>query len=236
MMKNRIAVYLAVVALTFVSCRTTLNYPAIAPNSPNNFSGSIINGYFVSEKNSPNDIIIQQISFRGFNIPSLTDATNEINAWSGKIIVGDKENAIKIRIHLSRFKTNEHTLGYVGPEKPWAMYVTPKELPEDIKIKRFKLSNGQEILFKENSREFSRFSVNGVVFSAAVGEGKEYSKLSVLQSGEAQLYIINSAGVVYADFDMDSYRIYRADDSIALEQLQLIVAVFSIIQHLVVVL
>jgi hypothetical protein len=235
-MKSRRAAYSIAFALTFVSCITTLNYPAIAPYSPNDSSGSIISGYFVSGKSNPNDIIIQQISFRGFNIPSLTDATNEINAWSGKIIVGGKENAVKIRIHLSRFKTSEHTLGYIGPEKPWAMYITPKELPEDIKIKRFELSNGQEILFKENSREFSRFSVNGAVFSAAVGEGKEYSKLSVMQSGEAKLYIINSAGVVYADFDMDSYRIYRADDSIALEQLQLIVAVFSIIQHLVVVL
>jgi hypothetical protein len=49
-MKSKIAVYSVVFILTFISCRTTLNYPATAPNSSNDSSGSIITGYFVSEK------------------------------------------------------------------------------------------------------------------------------------------------------------------------------------------
>lgn len=235
-MKSRMAAYLAVFLLTFISCRTTLNYPAAAPSSFNDPPGSIINGYFVSEKNGQNDIIIQHASLRSFNIPSFTDATNELATWSGKIIVGEKESSVKIGAHLSRFKSNKYAQSYRGDEKPWAMYIRIQEMPEFFKAERFKLSNGQEVLFKENSKEFSRFTVNGVVFFATVEDGKEYRKLSVMQGGEAKLSIVNSSGVPYADFDMDSYRIYRTDNFITAEQLQLIIAVFSIIQHLVVLL
>lgn len=235
-MKNKIAAYTAVLMLLFISCRTTLQYPAIVPNSLDDYSSSIITGYFVSEKNGKNDIIIQQVSFSAFNVPSFTDMTNEITTWSGKIIIGDKENTVKIQVWLGRFKSNENALSYAGKKEPWAMNIKIKEMPEVFKIKEFKLSNGQRELFKENNKEISQFTVNGVVFSVSVDNGNEYRKLSVMQRGDSKLYIMNNSSVPYADLDMVSYRIYRSDNSITVEQLQSILAVFSIIQHLVVVL
>ncbi|MDR1302733.1 MAG: hypothetical protein LBK43_09740 [Treponema sp.] len=165
-------------------------------------------------------------------MPSFSDSTNEFTLWVGNIIIGDKEHAVKMVVELFRLKSSEHTLGYRGKEKPDSMYIWIRKTPEFFKAKRLKLSNAQEVLFKENSKAFSQFRVNGAVFSAAVDDGKEYSKLSVMQSGKAKLYIINDSGVLYADFDMHAYRIYRADDFIIVEQLQVITAVYSIIQHL----
>jgi hypothetical protein len=235
MKRSKMAAYSAVFILTFISCKT-LNYPSTAPDSSCDSSSGIINGYFVSDKNGQNDIIIQQVSFRGFNVPSFTDYTNEFTTWTGKIITGGKENAVKLVVELFRPKSSEHTLGYRGEEKPDSMYIWIKKTPEFFKTERLKLSNGQEVLFKENNKTLAQFSVNGAVFSVAVEDGFEYRKLSVMQSGKEKLYIINSSGVIYADFDMDSYRIYRMDDSIATEQLQFIIAVFSIIQHLAILL
>jgi hypothetical protein len=47
-----------------------------------------------------------------------------------------------------------------------------KNTPEFSTAKKIKLSNAQKVLFRETSKDYSSFSINGAACSAADEEGK----------------------------------------------------------------
>jgi hypothetical protein len=207
----------------FSSCRTTLNYPNVPLDSYTKNNNAILSGYFVSERNRPNDIIIQgNLSYSNWGTIVPTSTEIERYKWSGNIIIGNKEQPLEINVITNRF-TNENSIYQMNP-------IIIRKLPKGFKIKNFGITREMSI-FKSNYKILTEFSINNNVFSISFNE-TVYNQLTRIIKKKELLSITNDTGKIFADFDMTAYRIYKIDSTFTVEQLQTIIAVFSIIQHI----
>jgi hypothetical protein len=223
-MKRRfLTIYIIALIVGFSSCRTTLNYPNVSPNYYIENNDVILSGYFVSERNGPNDIVIQgNLSYSNWGTIVPTSSEIERYKWSGKITIGKREQPLDINVIANRF-TNENNVYQMNP-------IIIKKLPQEFKIKNFGIIREMSI-FKSNYKILTEFSINNNVLSISFNK-TVYNQLIKIRDKKEVLYITNDTGKVFADFDMASYRIYETDSAFTVEQLQIVIAVFSIIQHI----
>ncbi|GHU92190.1 hypothetical protein FACS189479_00330 [Spirochaetia bacterium] len=223
-MKRRfLVVYIMAFIVGLSSCRTTLNYPNVSLDSNDKNNNVILSGYFVSERNGQNDIVIQgNLSYSDWGTIVSTSSVIERYKWSGKIIIGNKEQSLAINVIANRF-TNENNIYQMNP-------ISIKKLPKEFKIKNFGIAREMSI-FKSNYKILTEFSINNNVFLISFNE-MVYNQLTRIKNKKEKIYITNDSGKIFADFDMASYKIYEIDSTFTLEQLQIAVAVFSIIQHM----
>jgi hypothetical protein len=77
----------------------------------------------------------------------------------------------------------------------------------------------------------TQLSIKGKKLIIEFGE-PAYNKFVALIAENSRLLIKDEYGIIYADFDRYSYRIYELPPDISIEQLQMAIAAFSVVQHI----
>jgi hypothetical protein len=204
-----------------------LNYADSSPANALNVPEAVVSGYFVSkEKQHKNDIVIY-----GALVHS---------AWSSFVpIVGLRYKWEGILSFSGREQPLTVVTWLVNSNKPSRALnpVSPRGLPDSFECKDFSvLSSRPQFSRIETYKRIAEFKLDGkklyVEFSPKYQFQGMDNHFETLQNKEQVIQIVDEDGKPYADFDMNSYRIYEQPPETSIEQLQMAVAVFSVVQHI----
>lgn len=230
-MVQRLSVRLAAAAfgVLCVSCRSTLAYmdhpPADAAVSPD----AAVSGYFVSKDTlHENDIVVSgtitQDAWSSFvPFPGLH------YTWKGELSLAGREQPLSITTWFtsaSQDRDREITMGAVSI----------KGLPASFACKMFPVySSRPSFTPVEKYNTITEFMLNGEKFF--VGFPRKWiflldNHILALLDKKQIVQITGGGGRSYADFDTNSYRIYECPSGVPIEQFQMIVAAFSVVQHI----
>lgn len=229
-MKQKLPIKLtAFVVLCFFSssCSSTLNYKdnsSAVPNYPN----AIIAGYFVKEKkHNEGDIAISgNLSKRALSI--LTSVIKSLRyQWEGTLLFSGEEQPLLITMWFANYDTSSRNLNHVSISG----------LPTSFNCKDFNVNSSRPTFSKpETTNRLAEFTLNNKMFRVELYPQYRFQNMEnhfvLLQSKKQKVQIIDESGKVYADFDMNSYRIYELPPSSSIEQLQMAIAAFSVVQHI----
>lgn len=226
-MKIKPALPALALCVLFVSCRSMLNYADSSPVNIVNAPGVVVSGYFVSkEKQHENDIVISGalvysawtsfVPFVGFRY-----------VWKGTLSFSGREQALELVTWLVNSDTPSRSLNPVSPRK----------LPASFYCKDFPvLSERPQFSRIETHKRIAEFGLNGKKFYVEFLPKYRFQGMDnhfvMLQDKNQTMQITDESGKPYADFDMNSYRIYEQPPETSIEQLQMALAVFSVVQHI----
>jgi hypothetical protein len=226
-MKQKLLILTAafVLCVFSVSCRSTLKYSessSVVVNSPN----AIIAGNFVSEKKlNEGDIVIsgnlQQSPGSSFLI-----IAGPRYQWKGILASSTAVQPLSV---IAWVNADESLKGL--------SLVSIKEFPDSFKCKDFNIMSSRPSFSKpETHNRLAEFTLNDKMFRVELYPQYRFQNMDdhvqLLNSKRQTVQIVDESGKVYADFDMNSYRIYEQPPDASVEQLQMAIAAFSVVQHI----
>jgi hypothetical protein len=191
------------------------------------FPESVVSGYFVSkEKQHKNDIIVSGVLVHSA-WTSFVPVIGLRYKWEGILSFSGGEQSIKVVTWL------------VNSNKPYRALnpVSLIGLPDSFNCKNFHvLSSRPQFSSIETHKRIAEFALNGkrlyVEFSPKYRFQSMDNHFVMLQDKKQIIKIVDESGKLYADFDMNSYRIYEQPPETSIGQLQMALAIFSVVQHI----
>jgi len=216
-----------------VSCRSMLKYE---DNSSNIFNSSdaIISGYIVSETkrskttHNESDIVISGRLTQSFwSSFTYIIGTGLHCKWKGRLLFSGVEQPLLVVIW-----TNPPDKRFKG-----LSYVSIRGLPDSFNCKDFDvLSNRPPFSKPETYNRLAEFTLNGKIFRLEFFPQRRFQNIEdhygMLQDKKQKIHIVDENKKIYADFDMNSYRIYEQPPTVSIEELQMVIAAFSVVQHI----
>jgi hypothetical protein len=228
MIKMGTALPALALCVLFVSCRSMLNYADSSPANRANSPGAVISGYFVSkEKQHENDIVISGALVHSA-WTSFVPVVGLRYKWEGVLSFSGKEQPLVMVIWHTNPNTPNQSLNPVSI----------RGLPGSFDCRDFPVLSGRPQFFRiETYKRIAEFALNGKKLSVEFLPKYRFQGMDnhfvMLQDKKQIIQIVDEGGKVYADFDMNSYRIYEQAAEASIEQeLQMALAVFSIVQHI----
>jgi len=208
-----------------VSCISMLKYEdssSAVVNSPN----AIIAGNFVSEKKlNEGDIVIS--------------GNLHHSVWSSFLIIAGPRYQWKGILASSTGVQPLSVIAWVNADSSLKglSLVSIKELPASFKCKDFNVMSSRPSFSKpETYNRLAEFTLNGKMFRVELYPQHRFQNMDdhvqLLNSKRQTIQIVDESGKIYADFDMNSYRIYEQPSDVSVEQLQTAIAAFSVVQHI----
>jgi hypothetical protein len=228
-MTQKLLLYIQVLMLCslFTSCRGILNYAKSSPVAAANVPQAILSGYFVSEtKYHEGDVLIS-----GYLIHSAWSAFTPFVSlrykWEGTLSFSGMAQPLEIVTWLTNHGNPNRSLNPVSI----------RGLPVSFVCNDFPvLSSRPTFSMIETYKRITEFELNEkklyVEFSPKYRFQSMDNHFEMLRDKNQIMQIADENGKIYADFDMNSYRIYEQLPDTSIEQLQMTVAVFSAVQHI----
>jgi len=210
-----------------ISCRSLLKYDnssSAIVNSPD----AIIAGYFVSEeKHNEGDIVISGHLNQSFWSSFLLIAGPRYE-WKGILIFSGEVQPLSVIAWVNA----GNSLNLKG-----LSVVSIRKLPASFYCKDFDIMSERRAFSKqETHNRLAEFTLNGKIFRVELLPQHRFQNmdnhLELLHSKRQIIQIVDESGKIYADFDMNSYRIYEQPPYSSIEDLQMVIAAFSVVQHI----
>jgi hypothetical protein len=226
-MKQKLLILLAafVLCVLSVSCSSMLKYEKssyAAVNSPN----AIITGNFVSEKKlNEGDIVISGHLTKIVG-SSLLIIAGPCYQWKGILAYSGAVQPLSV----ITWENADNSLKGLS-------LVSINELPASFKCKDFNVMSSRPAFSKpETYNRLAEFTLNEKMFRVEFIPQYRFQNMDdhvqLLNSKKQTVQIVDESGKIYADFDMNSYRIYEQPPDASVEQLQMAIAAFSVVQHI----
>jgi len=214
-----------VLCVLFVSCRSMLKYED-SSSAIDNSRNAFIAGYFVSEKKlNEGDIVISGHLAQSFWSSFLLVAGPRYQ-WKGILIFSGEVQPLSV-------------IAWVNPDKylKGLSLVSIRKLPASFYCKDFDIMSERRAFSKpETHNRLAEFNLNGKIFRLELLPQHRFQNmdnhLELLHSKKQIIQIVDESGKVYADFDMNSYRIYEQPPDVSIKELQMAIAAFSVVQHI----
>jgi hypothetical protein len=213
--------------ILFMSCRSMLNYAGVSPPNAVNAPGAVVSGYFVSkEKQHENDIVISgALVYSAWS--SFVPVTGFRYVWKGTLSFSGREQPLELVTWLVNSDTPSRSLDPVSLRR----------LPDSFYCKDFPvLSERPSFSEIETHKRIAEFGLNGKKFHVEFLPKYRFQGMDnhfvMLQNKTQIMQIVDESGKPYADFDMSSYRIYEQPPETSIEQIQMALSVFSVVQHI----
>lgn len=225
--KLLLLINMLILCFLFASCRSTLNYMKASPVNVVSASKAIISGYFVSkEKQNENDIVISgALIYSAWS--SFVPFIGLRYRWEGTFLFSGRKQPFELVAWLVDYNTSKRAFNPVSPRK----------LPDSFHCKDFHvLSSRPQFSSIEKHKMIAEFVLNEKNFYVEFLPKYKFQGMDnhflMLQDKNQIMQIVDESGRLYADFDMNSYRIYEQPAETSIEQLQMAISVFSVVQHL----
>jgi hypothetical protein len=231
---------LALCAL-FLSCRSVLNYADAPPPAPpaagnrdlNETEASaeaeepVVAGYFAAkERRHEGDIVIS-----GYLVHSVWSSfspfTGDRYTWKGTASFSGREQPLVVVTWLTNPGTLHRNLNPVSV----------RGLPAAFECRDFPVLSSRPSFSRiETYPRIAEFALAGkklvVEFVPQYRFQSMDNHFALIQNKKQTMRLVDENGKVYADFDMKSYRIYALPPAVSTDQLQMALAVFSVVQHI----
>jgi hypothetical protein len=212
-----------------VSCRSMLNYADRSPANAINTSapGAVVSGYFVSkEKRHENDIVISG-AFVHSAWTSFVPIIGLRYVWKGTLSFSGREQPFELVTWLTGSNSSGHSLNPVSL----------RGLPDSFYCKDFFVSSSRPTFSRpETYQRITEFELHGQKCYAEFLPKFRFQSMDdhfeKLRDKKQVIQIVDETGKRYADFDMNAYRIYEQPPETSIEELQMTLAVFSVVQHI----
>jgi len=217
---------LVVLCLFSSSCRSMLNYSDNS-SAVDNYPDAIIAGHFVNEKkHNEGDIVISgHLTHSVWS--SFLLITGLRYQWKGTLFFSSVEQPLSVVTWL---------VDYDNPSRCLSP-VSIRGLPASFNCKDFNvLSYAPSFSKWETRNRLTEFTLNSKIFRVEFYPQYRFQNMEnhfeLFQSKKQKIQIVDESGKIYADFDMNSYRIYEQPPSVSIEQLQMAISAFSVVQHI----
>jgi hypothetical protein len=204
-----------------------LDYAESSPADALNAPEAVVSGYFVGkEKQREGDIVISGYLAKTFWSSFLPFSSLRYK-WEGTLSFSGQGQALTVVTWLTDFDTPQRSLNPVSI----------RGLPVSFTCDDFQVLGGMPSFSKiEAYKRMAEFSLNGEKLYVEFVPKKRNqiidNHFEMLQDKKQMMQIIDEGGKIYADFDMKFYRIYELPPGASIEQLQMTLAVFSVVQHI----
>jgi hypothetical protein len=197
------------------------------PEKAVNASESILSGYFVGEEKCYEGDIVISGSLVHSAWSSFIPFVGRRYAWEGTLSFSGREQPLVI------------VTWFTDPNKPNQSLnpVSIRGLPDSFVCRDFDVSSSRATFSKiETYKRIAEFALDGKKFYVEFYPKYRFQAMdnhfALLQDKSQTMQILDESGKPYADFDMNSYRIYEQAPDVAIEQLQMALGVFSVVQHI----
>jgi hypothetical protein len=204
-----------------------LKYAKSSPANAVNAPGTVVSGYFVSkEKQHENDILISgSLVYSAWS--SYLPFVGLRYVWKGTLSFSGREQPLELVTWLVNSNTPRRSLNPVSP----------RGLPDSFYCKDFPVLSERPSFSKiETNKRIAEFELNGKKFYVEFLPRYRFQGMDnhfvMLQNKTQTMQIIDESGKPYADFDMNSYRIYEQPPETSIEEIQMTLSVFSVVQHI----
>jgi hypothetical protein len=219
-------ILLLALCVLFISCRSMLNYTKSSSSVAVNDPKAVLSGYFISEKSyHEGDVLIS--GFLAHSAwSSLMPFASDRYTWKGTLSFSGMTQSLEIVTWLTNSDKPNRSLNPVSI----------RGLPVSFICNDFPVLSSRPSFSRiETYKRITEFDLNGnklyVEFSPKYRfQGDNHFQM--LQDKRQIVQIVDENGNIYADFDTNSYRIYEQPPDTPIEQLQMAVAVFSLVQHI----
>jgi hypothetical protein len=204
-----------------------LNYSNSPPENAVNAPEAVLSGYFVSEEKLHEGDIVVSGALVHSAWSSFVPFVGLRYKWEGSLLFSGREQPLVIVAWLT------------DPHKPNQSInpVSIRGLPDSFVCRDFTVLSSRPSFSKiETYKRIAEFSINKKKFYVEFFPKYQFQAMDnhfiTLRDKKQIVQIIDENGKIYADFDMNSYRIYDHPPETSIEQLQLALAVFSVVQHI----
>lgn len=220
-------VWALALCVLFLSCRSMLNYADSSPEGAVNAQEAIISGYFVAEEARHKGDIAISGALTHSVWSSFVPFVGLRYKWEGTLSFSGREQPLVIVTWLT------------APNKP-NRSLTPvsiRGLPDSFACRDFHVLAERPTFSKiETYKRITEFMLNGKKFYVEFSPKYRFQGMdnhfAMLQDKVQIMQILDGNGSPYADFDMNSYRIHELPPDVSIEQFQMALAVFSVVQHI----